>query len=216
MSMPPQIREGGSPALPSAHRAALIVIDMQNAFCHSDGFFTRYADDKLACQRVVAPCANAISAARRAGVPVIYAVKISLSPDIATTSFHNAPRHGQGLMLADSWDSAIVDELRPAAGELVVEKLAYSAFYGSALDAALQRLDVRQLVIVGVTTSICVESTARDAMQRGLSTYVVRDATAEWDPARHERSIEQLGYAFARIVTVSDLAQAWGGAGGSR
>jgi ureidoacrylate peracid hydrolase len=116
-------------------------------------------------------------------------------------------------MLADSWDAAIVDELRPAPGELVIEKLAYSAFFGSALDAALQRLDVRQLIIVGVTTSICVESTARDAMQRGLNTYVVRDATAEWDQARHERSIEQLGYAFARILTVSDLVQAWSPAG---
>jgi ureidoacrylate peracid hydrolase len=216
MSMPPQIREGGSPALPSARQAALIVIDMQNAFCHPDGFFARYADDKLACHRVILPCADAIAAARRAGVPVLYAVKVSLSADVATTSFHNAPRHGAGLMLADSWDSAIVDELRPVVGELVLEKLAYSAFFGSALDAALQRLDVRQLVIVGVTTSICVESTARDAMQRGLNTYVVRDATAEWDRARHERSIEQLGYAFARIVTVSNLVQAWDTAGDSR
>ena len=216
MSMPPQIREGGSPAFPSARQAALIVIDMQNAFCHPDGFFTRYADDKLACQRVVEPCANAISAARRAGVPVLYAVKVSLTPDVATTSFHNAPRHGPGLMLADSWDSAIVDELRPAPGEPVLDKLAYSAFFGTALDAVLQRLEVRQLVIVGVTTSICVESTARDAMQRGLNAYVVRDATAEWDPSRHERSIEQLGYAFARILTVSDLSQAWDTAGDSR
>ena len=216
MSMPPQIREGGSPALPSTQHAALIVVDMQNAFCHPDGFFTRYADDKQACQRVVQPCATAISAARRAGVPVLYAVKVSLTPDIATLSFHNAPRHGQGLMLADSWDSAIVDELRPAPGELVIEKLAYSAFYGSALDAALWRLGISQVVIVGVTTSICVESTARDAMQRGLNTYVVRDATAEWDSSRHERSIEQLGYAFARILTVADLVQAWGATGDNR
>lgn len=216
MSMPPQIREGGSPVVPSTHQAALLIVDMQNAFCHPDGFFTRYADDKRACQRVVQPCANAIAAARSAGVPVLYAVKVSLTPDIATTSFHNASRHGQGLMLADSWDSAIVDELRPEAGELVVEKLAYSAFFGSALDAALQRLDIRQLVIVGVTTSICVESTARDAMQRGLNTYVVRDATAEWDSSRHERSIEQLGYAFARIVTVVDLEQVWRRPGDNR
>lgn len=216
MSMPPQIREGGSPALPSTRQAALLVVDMQNAFCHPDGFFARYAEDKTVCQRVIEPCAKAIAAARRAGVPVLYAAKVSLTPEIATTSFHNAPRHGPGLMLVDSWDSAIVDELRPAAGELVLKKLAYSAFLGSALDAALQRLDIRQLIITGVTTSVCVESTARDATQRGLNTYVVRDATAEWDPARHERSIEQIGYAFGRIVTVADLIQVWGEAGDNR
>lgn len=216
MSMPPQIREGGSPPFPSTNQAALLVVDMQNAFCHPDGFFTRYADDKMACRRIVEPCARVIAAARKAGVTVLYGAKVSFTPDIATTSFHNAPRHGTGLMLADSWDAAVVDELKPAPGELVVEKLAYSVFFGTSLDVALYRLGIRQLVVIGVTTSICVDSTVRDAMQRGLNTYVVSDATAEWDAARHERAIEQLGYAFARILTVSDLEKVWGAAGDSR
>lgn len=216
MSMPPQARKGGSPSLPDASRAALMVIDMQNAYCHPEGFFARHAVDPLICQRVIEPCSRAIAAARLAGVPVLHAVKVSFSADIPTASFHNCARQGPGLMLVDSWDAAIVDGLRPAPGELVLNKIAYSAFLGTALDAALQRLGVRQLVIVGVTTSICVESTARDAAQRGMDVYVARDASAEWDTARHERSIEQMGYAFARILTVPELVQAWGAAGGRR
>ncbi len=216
MSMPPQVRQGDSPALPSARQAALIVIDMQNAYCDPGGFFARHATDPLICQRVIEPCARAVAAARRAGVPVLHAVKVSLSTQIPTISFHNTSRQGPGLMLVDSWEAAIVDALRPAPGELVLNKLAYSAFHGTALDAALQRLAIRQLVVVGVTTSICVESTARDAAQRGIDVYVARDASAEWDPDRHARSIEQMGYAFARIVTVEQLAVAWNSSGAAR
>jgi ureidoacrylate peracid hydrolase len=209
MSMPPEVRQAGSPALPTKAQCALIVIDMQNAYCHPDGFFARHADDKLICARVVDPCARVVGAARRNGVPVIHAVKVSLSDNVATMSFHNTKRKGAGLMLLDGWDAAIVEELRPAPGELVLPKLAYSAFYGTALDAALQRLEIKQLVVVGVTTSICVESTVRDAAQRGMDVYVGHDASAEWDPVRHERAIEQMGYAFARIVTVQQLADSW-------
>ena len=199
----------GSPPIPGFEHAALLIVDMQNAYCHPEGLFARNAPDSLICQRVIAPCARLIDAARRRRVPVLYAAKVSLAPDIPTVSFHNTRREGPGLMLADDWNAAIADELRPATGEVVLYKLAYSVFFGTALDAALQRLGTRQLILAGVTTSICVESTARDAAHRGLDVYVVRDATAEWDPARHERSIEQMGYAFARIPTVQQVIDAW-------
>ena len=209
MSLPPELRQGGSPALPGAPRCALVVIDMQNAYCHPEGFFARHAADKLICARVIEPCALVVAAARRAGVPVIHAVKVSLSEKVPTMSFHNTGRSGPGLMLQDSWEAAIVEGLRPAPGELVLQKLAYSAFHGTAADATLQRLGVKQLVVVGVTTSICVESTVRDAAQRGMDVYVARDASAEWDPVRHERAIEQMGYAFARVVTARQLVDCW-------
>ena len=209
MSMPPEVRQGGSPALPSAGQCALIVIDMQNAYCHPEGFFARHAADKLACTRVIEPCSRVVAAARRAGVPVIYAVKVSLSESVPTMSFHNTKRSGPGLMLHDSWEAAIVEGLHPAPGELILPKLAYSAFHGTALDATLQRLGVKQLVVVGVTTLICVESTVRDAAQRGMDVYVAHDVSAEWDPARHERAIEQMSYAFARIVTAQQLVDSW-------
>ncbi len=199
----------GSPPIPGFEHAALLVIDMQNAYCHPEGLFARNAPDPLICQRVIAPCARLIEAARRRRVPVLHAAKVSLAPDIPTVSFHNTRREGAGLMQAGDWNAAIADELRPAQGELVLHKLAYSAFYGTSLDAALQRLGIRQLILTGVTTSICVESTARDAAQRGLDVYVVGDASAEWEPERHQRSIEQMGYAFARIATVQQVVDAW-------
>ncbi len=199
----------GSPPLPVRAQAALLVIDMQNAYCHPDGVFARSAPDPLACQRVILPCGELVGTARAAGVPVLHAAKVSLAPAVATASFHNTRRAGPGMMQVGEWDAEIVDGVRPAPGEIVLHKLAYSAFFGTALDPVLQRLGTRALVLVGVTTSICVESTARDAAQRGFDVYVVGDASAEWVPQRHERAIEQLGYAFARIVTTRQLADAW-------
>ena len=203
------VYRGGSPALPGIENCALAVIDMQNCYCDPAGFFATRAADQQACVRVVEPCRQVIEAARRAGVPVIHVVKVSFSEDAPTLGFHNAKRDREGLMLPDSWDGAIVDPLKPAPGEVVVQKLAYSAFHGTGMDALLQRMNIRQLAVIGVTTSICVESTVRDAAQRGMDVYVAKDASAEWDVARHERAIEQMGYAFARVVTAKDLAQAW-------
>ena len=199
----------GSPPIPGFEHAALLIVDRQNAYCHPEGLFARNAPDPLICQHVIAPCARLIDAARRRQVPVLHAAKVSLTPDISTVSFHNTRRQGTGMMLVNDWDAAIADELCPATGEVVLYKLAYSAFYGTVLDAALLRLGTRQLILAGVTTSICVESTARDAAHRGLDVYVVRDATAEWDSARYERSIEQMSYAFARIPTVQQVVDAW-------
>lgn len=209
MSLPANLYQGGSPALPGRERCALAVIDMQNAYCDPKGFFASRAADKEACVRVVESCRRVIDAARRAGVPVIYVVKVSFSASAPTIGFHNATRDASGLMLPDSWDGTIADALQPAPGEPVVQKLAYSAFQGTNMDALLQRMGITQLAVIGVTTSICVESTVRDAAQRGMDVYVARDASAEWEASRHERSIEQMGYAFARIVTADQLAQAW-------
>jgi nicotinamidase-related amidase len=209
MIKPSELYQGGSPALPSIAGCALAVIDMQNAYCDPKGFFASRASDKQACVRPIEPCRLVIDAARRAGVPVIYVVKVSFSEQIPTMGFHNAKRDAAGLMLADSWDAAVTDALRPHPGEPVVHKLAYSAFHGTSFDAMLRRMGIRQLAVIGVTTSICIESTVRDAAQHGFDVYVARDAAAEWEASRHEQSIAQMGYAFARILTARQLAEAW-------
>ena len=209
MIKPSELYHGGSPALPGVEGCALAVIDMQNAYCDPAGYFASRATDKQACARVVQPCRQVIDAARRAGVPVIYVVKVSFSERVPTIGFHNAKRDAGGLMLADSWDGAVIDALRPQPGEPLVQKLGYSAFHGTGFDPMLRRMGIRQLALIGVTTSICVESTVRDAAQHGLDVYVARDASAEWEPARHEQSIAQMGYAFARIVTAQQLVEAW-------
>lgn len=189
--------------------AALLVVDMQNAYCDPKGELAATAPDPLACARVIEPCARAVAAARRARVPVLYAVKVGLGENVPTASFHADPPRFPAALRKGSWSAGIVDALRPAPSEIVIEKLGFSAFFGTPLDSTLRRLAVRQLVLVGVTTSICVESTARDAVQHGFRVCVVADATAEWEPTRHERALEQLVYAFARVIRLDELIAAW-------
>lgn len=199
----------GSPPLPTTGSVALLVIDMQNAYCDPRGVFACNAPDPAICQRVIEPCARLARAARAADVPVLHAAKVSFAGNAPTISFHNTGREGRGMLLLGEWDADFAEGVRPATDEAIIYKPAYSAFFGTALDSILLRLGVRQLVLAGVTTSICVETTARDAAQRALDVYVVRDAAAEWETSRHERSIEQMGYAFARVVTVDVLVKHW-------
>jgi ureidoacrylate peracid hydrolase len=188
---------------------ALLIVDMQNAYCDPQGEFARSAADPLACARAVEPCARLRAAARAGGVPVLYAVKVGLDERVPTAAFHAAAPRFPSALRKGTWSAAIVEALRPGPGEIVIEKLGFSAFFDTPLEAALRRMAVQRLVLAGVTTSICVESTVRDAVQHGFETYVVRDATAEWDSARHARSLDQLAYAFARVVGLDELVAAW-------
>ena len=192
-----------------SRHSALVVIDMQNAYCDPNGEIARTMGDPYACAKVTQPCLQVVSAARRARVPVIYAVKVGLGASVPTISFKASVTNSDMALRVGSWSAEIVDALKPNPDEPIVQKIAYSAFFGTPLDAILSRLAIKRLVLIGVTTSICVESTARDAAQRGFKVYVVEDATAEWDFVRKQQSLDQMSYAFARPIRVLDLLQIW-------
>ena len=119
------------------------------------------------------------------------------------------PALGRADYLADgSWDAAILDEFAPRPAEGVSDKNRPSAFYAPAMEAALARLDVDTLVVCGVTTSCCVESTVRDASQRDYKVFVARDAVAEMDEARHDASLATMGALFADLGSVDDILDA--------
>lgn len=191
---------------------ALLVIDMQNGFCHPDGSFAKLGLDVSMCTGAIPGCASLASDARTADVPVIFTRYVyradyrdggvlvhDLMPALASA----------GSLAAGSWDAELVDELRPGPADFVVDKNRYSAFYGTGLEPILTSLGVRRLVICGVTTNMCVETTARDASQRDYHTFVVSDATGELDRARHDTALATLGFGFGRVVTGSEVAAAW-------
>jgi ureidoacrylate peracid hydrolase len=191
---------------------ALLVIDMQNGFCHPDGSFATLGLDVSMCTAAIAGCAGLVEDARAAGVPVVYTRYVyrpdyrdggvlvhDLMPDLATAR----------SLAAGSWDAELVDELSPREDEFVVDKNRYSAFYGTGLEPILTSLGVRRLVVCGVTTNMCVETTVRDASQRDYLTFVVSDATGELDRARHDSALATLGFGFGRVVTRAEVAAGW-------
>jgi ureidoacrylate peracid hydrolase len=178
-------------------RTAVIVIDMENDFGTKGGMFDRAGVDISMIQKVIHPTSNVLAAARKAGIKIIY-LKMGYHGDLSDLGTEESPnrvRHLQfmhvgdtvtapdgtrsRILIRDSWGTDIVPELKPQPGDLVIYKTRFSGFFKTGLDSILRQLDKRYLIITGCTTSICVESTVRDAMFRDYSSIVLEDCTAE-------------------------------------
>lgn len=103
----------------------------------------------------------------------------------------------------------MVKEPYPRQGDYVVDKNRPSSFYATGLEPILNGLDTDSLVVCGVTTNCCVETTVRDASQRDYKTFVVTDATGELEQQRHDFAINTMAFLFAEAVTVDEVLQFW-------
>jgi len=177
-------------------RTALLVIDMQNDFAATGGMFERAGIDVSGISAAVTATAPVLRAARAAGVPVVY-LKMEHDPDLADAGPADSPhwiKHapmGVGspatapdgrpgrVLVRGTWNTDVVDELAPEPNDHVVSKHRYSGFFETELDELLRSLDAKHLLVTGCTTSICVESTVRDAMFRDYCCVVLQDCTAE-------------------------------------
>jgi ureidoacrylate peracid hydrolase len=194
---------------------ALLVVDLQNAFCHPEGSFARMTVGRglgtEMCRDAVGPCVTLVDAAHEAGVPVIY-TRYTYHPGYVDGGvlLEKYPEMVDfGSLAAGSWDADLVADLPVGGTDVVVDKSRYSAFYGTRLEPVLTGLGARTLVVCGVTTAVCVESTVRDAAQRDYAVLVPAEATGELTRARHDAALEMLDYGFAKVVTVADVVGAW-------
>lgn len=177
-------------------RAAVLVVDMQNDFGAPTGMFARAGIDVSPIRRVIPPIAKLVECTRRLAIPTVYlkmAFREDLSdagpPDCPNRLKHaifgigtesTAPDGGRSrVLIRDTWNTDIVDELRPATTDVVVYKTRYSGFYQTELDSVLRARGVTHLLVTGCTTSVCVESTIRDAMFRDYHCVLLADCTAE-------------------------------------
>ncbi len=177
-------------------RTAVLVVDLQNDFGTRGGMFDRAGIDLQPIQRVVEPTAAVLAAARAAGIPIVY-LKMEFQPDLSDlgpADSPNALRHRmmsvgdtvptptgqQGrILVKGTWNTEIIDELRPKPQDVIVSKHRFSGFYDTELDAELKARGIKYIAVTGCTTSVCVESTVRDAMFRDYSCLVLSDCTAE-------------------------------------
>lgn len=191
-------------------KTALIIIDMQNGFCHEDGFMNKIGLDWTTSRDAIGPVKRLADAARAADLPVFY-TRYTLNPDYSDAGLmlELFPEIAEAKgMVRDTWDAEIVDELAPKAGDRVVDKTRYSAFYDTDLEQQLRELKTEALIVCGVTTNVCVESTVRDAFFRDIRVIVPSDATAAVTPELHEGALEDFRYSFGPVVTVAELEEA--------
>jgi ureidoacrylate peracid hydrolase len=174
----------------------VLVVDMQNDFGHPLGMFGRAGIDLTDIRNTIEPTSRVLAVARAARLPVVYlkmAFKADLSdsgaPDAPSWLKHEPLQAGQHVtapdgtpsrvLVRDTWNTDIIDELAPQPEDLVVYKHRFSGFFETNLHEVLQARAIRNLVVVGCTTSVCVEATIKDAMFRDYHCLVLEDCVAE-------------------------------------
>jgi len=200
---------------------ALLIIDMQNDFC-AEGGTSDLAGGEIGMFREIVPRIAQIAAdARRAKVPVIHACMVSL-PNGASDSIawlrlklrasQNYAAENESpfeFTLVDTWGAAIISDLHPEPGDIVIEKYRSSALHGTALDDVLRAHRVQTVVVAGCTTEGCVESTVRDLTFHDYIPVVLVDSVASDHPELHEKSLASMSAYRADTATADEVSRCW-------
>ena len=171
---------------------ALMVIDMQRDFIEEGGFGASLGNDVSLLQAIVPTTARLIAAARNAGIPVIHTRECHAS-DLSDCPPAKRDRGSPSLRIGDAGPmgrvliagqpgAGIVPELLPIDGEIVIDKPGKGAFYATSLRDDLNRLGTKTLLFAGVTTEVCVQTTMREANDRGYECLLIEDATESYFP----------------------------------
>jgi ureidoacrylate peracid hydrolase len=186
---------------------ALLVVDMQNGFCHPEGSFARMDMGLEGADEAVRNAAIAVSQARRAGIPVIFTRHVYRPgrADEGRALKQNSPAlAGLDGLTASSWDADVVAELDCGPNDLTVDKVRFDAFQWTSLEPLLRGLGAEEIIVCGVITNICVETTVRSAFMRDFPVVLLADCCAAKTRRLHELSLEVLtAYQLAEVESIT-------------
>jgi nicotinamidase-related amidase len=197
------------PALPydyylpeSIDRIALIIIDMQRDFMEPGGFGDALGNDVMRLQTIVPTLQQLLETARSLGMLVIHTTE-SHQPDLSDCPISKLKRGNsvlrigdQGpmgrILIMDEPGNGIIPELLPQANEIVLTKPGKGAFYNTPLEQILKEHNITHLLITGVTTEVCVQTTMREANDRGYECLLVEDCTESYFPEFKQATLEMV------------------------
>ncbi|MCL6705899.1 cysteine hydrolase [Pseudomonas sp. R2.Fl] len=200
---------------------ALIVIDMQRDFVEPGGFGASLGNDVSLLRAIIPATARLIDGFRKAGLTVIHTRECH-RPDLSDCPPAKRERGNPSLRIGDEGpmgrilisgaDGAdIIPELYPVAGEIVLNKPGKGAFYATPLGEILKEKGIRQLVFAGVTTEVCVQTTMREANDRGYECLLAIDATESYFPEFKKAAIDMItaqGAIVGWVAPVDAIAEA--------
>jgi ureidoacrylate peracid hydrolase len=214
-------------------KTAVIVVDMENDFGSKGGMFDLAGIDISMIQKAVGPTAKVLAAARNANIKIVY-LKMGFNPDLSDLGAPdsvNRTRHLQimhvgktvpapdgsasRILIRDNWGTEIIPPLKPQAGDVEMYKTRFSGFYQTDLDNVLKKLGIRHLIFTGCTTSVCVDSTIRDAMFRDYQPVLLADCTGEpigygLPRSNHEASLLTIEVLLGWVSSSDDFIKALG------
>jgi ureidoacrylate peracid hydrolase len=199
------------------NHAALLVVDVQNDFAAEGGMMDREGGDLTMSQGIIPRLEQLIDQAREADVPVIF-IRNIYSTDanwyLSDSWLEQAKRARQGsyvihsVCAADSWAGDFY-KVRPTEKDVIVTKHRFSAFQDTDLDLILRSRGIRTLIMTGIATNVCVESTARDGFFRDYYIAFTSDCTATYLQEDHDGTLNNIRRYFGEVVTADEVAACW-------
>lgn len=188
-------------------RFAVILVDVQNDFCHPDGVFSRAGLELNSRDQLVRSVNKLVRAARAGGQPVVWTTMVWDNNEQVGLLGSRSPFLARAGLRRGTWGAELMDGLEVAQGDRIVEKTRFSSFFRTDLEDFLQRGGIEYLIVAGVRTDFCVESTVRDAFFRDLHVFLPVEAVRGYVPELHENSLRVMGTVFARLVSVDDAVR---------
>lgn len=203
---------------------ALVIIDMQKDFLYPDGYGAFLGNDVTLLQRAIAPIQAVLAAARARGMLMIH-TREGHRPDLSDCPPTKLDRWPPGRRIGDPGPMgriliqgepghAIVDELAPFPGEIVIDKPGKNAFYATDLEQVLRGHAIRNLLITGVTTDVCCSATVIAANDHGYNAIVLSDCVASYSPERHAATLATIkaqGGIFGWVTDSGRVLAPWAG-----
>ena len=192
--------------------SALLVVDVQNDFVSSKGSAAKRGEDVGAAQAMVPKLIRLIEEAGRVGLTVVY-VRTTHSEWTDTPSWIYCKSHQSALDTCreGTWGTEFYQGISPLPSERVVIKHRYSAFINTELNTVLKAKGVESVLVTGVATNVCVETTARDAYMYDYYVTMVEDGAAAYDPKLHESTLENMRRHFGLVATSEEIMETWKG-----
>jgi ureidoacrylate peracid hydrolase len=192
---------------------ALIVIDVQNGFVSKGGSYDLLGMDVEHYRQVIPKIRELINLCRSNSIPIFYtqAVRESSGIDLLTRAHKILPKSREErikkkpICVRGTWDADIVDDVRPTHGEHVVIKRRDSAFHDTEIRVWLTSFGIDTLIFCGIDTSICVESSLRDAFNIGYDVVLISDATASNNKKHYESTIDNVNDYYGLVMDLNEL-----------
>ncbi|OZB55668.1 MULTISPECIES: cysteine hydrolase [unclassified Thiomonas] len=213
-----------APLSPFGGDTALLVIDMQRDFLDPSGYAAQAGLDVEALRASIPGVRTLLEAARRQGLLIIH-TREGHRPDLSDCPLSKLMRSVRSgatigsdgplgrLLVRGEFGHDFIDTLAPRPGECVIDKPGYSAFHQTDLQQILGARGIRQLILSGVTTEVCVHSTLRSAVDHGYNCWIATDACASADASLHQAALDMVaveGGIFGEVRSSADLAAAIG------
>lgn len=192
--------------------SALIIVDVQNDFASPNGSAAQRGEDVSASVAMVPRLVRLIDEARRIGLTVVY-IKTTHSDWTDTPSwiYRKSQQSALNTCREGTWGAEFYDGISPLPNERVVIKHRYSAFINTDLNTVLKAKGVESVLVTGIATNVCVETTARDAYMYDYYVTMVGDCAAAYDPKLHETTLENMRRHFGLVASSEEIIQTWQG-----